>query len=131
MTWLEGIAFEFVTRVDSVGLRRLYPKVRATLLDCGYQLTETVAVMRVLERLVATTIERDAKRLQVQVCVAVDHTEVRVLDRRRLNGRQTLPSEIVPKEYARSSGCTASPTGGITFWAIVDRVSDLDQPRDD
>jgi hypothetical protein len=122
MTSANGAQFEFAVRLDSVGLRRLYPKVRDALLGCGYQLTDTVPVMRVLERLVATSIERDAKRLQVRVRPSGNGTHVEVIDRRRLSPRAGLPSEIVSREVARASGASRTgDRGGLLLWAVVDR----------
>jgi CRISPR/Cas system-associated protein endoribonuclease Cas2 len=115
-------AFEFAVRVDTAGIRRLYPKVRKALLDAGYELTDTVDVMRVLERLIATSMERDAKRLHVCVQVLANGTHVKVIDRRRLDPRASLISDIVSRDIARSSGANlVHAGGGLAFWAMVDR----------
>jgi hypothetical protein len=114
--------FEFAVRLDTAGIRRLYPKVRKALLDAGYVLMETVDVMRVLERLIATSMERDAKRLQVHVQMLENGTRVNVIDRRRLDPRASLISDIVSRDLARSSGANLVRVGGgLEFWAVVDR----------
>jgi hypothetical protein len=129
MTSTDGPQLEFAVRLDSVGLRRLYPKLRDALLGCGYQLTDTVPVMRVLERLVATSVQRDAKRLQVRVRPFGNGTHVEVIDQRRLNPRASLPSEIVSREVARASGANwVGASGGLVLWAIVDRSPGSDTP---
>jgi hypothetical protein len=129
MTSTDGPQLEFAVRLDSVGLRRLYPKVREALLGCGYQLTDTVPVMRVLERLVATSIERDAKRLQVRVHASGNGTRIEVIDRRRLSPHAGLPSEIVSREVARASGASrAGDHEGLLLWAVVDRLPGPDAP---
>jgi hypothetical protein len=129
MTSANGAQFEVVIRLDSVGLRRVYPRVREALIACGYQLTDTVPVIRVLERLVATGIERGAKRLQVRVHVSGNEVHIEVIDRRRLNPRASLPSEIVSRELARASGANPfGAGGGLVLWAIVDRSPHEDTP---
>lgn len=129
MTSVDAALFECAVRLDSVGLRRLYPRVRDALLAAAYQLTDTVDVVRVLERLIATSIERDAKRVLVRVQVAGAGTQVSVIDRRRLNPRESLPSVLVRKDLARASGVNlVGQGGGLMLWAIVDRRSSLDGP---
>jgi len=113
--------FEFAVRLEPAGIRRLYPKVRTALLDAGYELTDTVDVMRVLERLIATSMERDAKRLRVCVHVLENGTHVKVIDRGRLDPRASLISDIVSQDIARSSGANLHAGGGLAFWAVVDR----------
>jgi hypothetical protein len=121
MTPAKDAQLEFTLRLDTAGIRRLYPKVREALLGVGYQLTDTVDVMRVLERLIAASIERDAKRLQVCVHALGNGTQIEVIDRRRVNPRDTLPSEIVPREVARASGASrVGVSGGLVLWALVD-----------
>src|SRR5258708_36992858 len=80
-TW--GGRFEFMLRVDTAGISHLYPKVRKVLLGDGYDLTETVDVMRVLERLIAPSIERGGNRLQVRVHTLAQRTHRKGIDRRR------------------------------------------------
>ena len=122
MTSTNEAEFEFAVRLDTAGIRRLYPKVRKALVDAGYELTDTVDVLRVLERLIATSMERDAKRLQVFVQVLENGTHVKVIDRRRLNPRTSLISDIVSRDIARSSGANfVHAGGGLEFWAVVDR----------
>lgn len=129
MTSTNGSHFEFTLRVETAGISHLYPKVRKALLGVGYQLTETVDVMRVLERLIATSIERDSKRLQVRVHTLPTRTHIKVIDRRRVNPRASLPSDIVTREIARASGARlASGGAGLVLWAIVDRHPVLDGP---
>ena len=124
-----GAQFEFAVRIDTARLRRLYPHVRETLIACGYQLTDTVPVVRVLERLIAKSIERDARRLQVRVHVSGNEAHIEVIDRRRLNPRASLPSEIVSRELARTSGANPfGAGGGLVLWAIVDRSPHVDNP---
>ena len=130
MTSSEGGDVEFVVRVDAVGLRRLYENVRSVLLERGCHLVDAVAVLRVLERLVAVSIDRDAKRLRVCVRVTATCTRVEVIDRRRPNSRTGLPSGVVVSEVARRSGADlVAAGGGVMLWAIVDRVLSTDEPR--
>jgi len=114
--------FEFTVRVNTLGIRDLYLSVRTALLDAGYQPTAVVDVMRVVEHLVGTSVERDTKRLQVRLHAMPSRTHVKAIDRRRLNPREVFPSEVVPRQIARASGARPmTDGGGLTLWAIVDR----------
>jgi hypothetical protein len=124
-----GMQFQFAVRLDSVRLRRVHPKAREALLACGYQLTDTVPVLRVLERLVAASAERDAKRVQVLVRVSENETHIEVVDRRRLSPLAVVPTDLVSRELARSSGASrVGDRGGLVLWAIVDRPPQLGMP---
>jgi hypothetical protein len=116
-------------RVDTAGISHLYPNVRRALLGVGLHLTEVIDVMRVLEQLIAASIERDSKRLQVRVHALPTRTHVKVIDRRRLNPRASLPVEVVPREISRASGARAARDGtGLELWAIVDRHDTVGGP---
>jgi hypothetical protein len=129
MSSATGERFEFSVRVTTAGIGGLYPKVRMALLDVGYQLAETVDVMKALERLIAMSVERDAKRLQVRMHALQRRTHIKVIDRRRLNPQMILPAEIVPREIARASSARPASDGpGLTLWAIVDRLPPSDGP---
>ena len=93
-------------RVDTAGISHLYPNVRKALLGVGLDLTEVLDVMRVLERLIAASIERESKRLQVHVHALPTRTHVKVIDRRRLNPRASLPVEVVPRDMRTRVGRT-------------------------
>jgi hypothetical protein len=122
MTSTNGMHFEFMLRVETAGISHLYPNVRKALLGVGYELTETVDVMRVLERLIATSIDRDSKRLQVRLHALPKRTHIKVIDRRQLAPRAILPSDIASPEIARASGARPVKDGtGLVLWAIVDR----------
>lgn len=124
-----GVQFQFSVRLDSARLRRVYPKAREALLACGYQLTDTVPVLRVLERLIATSLERDAKRVHVHLHVSQNDTHIEVIDRRRLDPLTIVPTDIVSREVARSSGASrVGDRGGLVLWAIVDRSPHLGTP---
>ena len=119
--------FDFTVRVDTSGIRDLYTRARAALLDAGYQPTEVVDVMRVIEHLVGTSVERDSRRLQVRLHALPSRTHVKAIDRRRLDPREVLPSEVVPRQIARASGSRPMRDGaGLTLWAIVDRPTSSD-----
>ena len=128
-TSVNGVHFEFTLRVESAGISHLYANVRKALVSTGYHLTETVDVMRVLERLIATSIDRNSKRLQVRVHALPKRTYIRVIDRRQLNRRVSVLFKIVPRELARKSGSRPVRGGaGLVLWAIVDRRPGSDVP---
>ena len=122
MATTNGTHFEFMLRVETAGISHLYPNVREALVGVGYEMIDTVDVMRVLERLIAASIDRDAKRLQVRVHTLPRRTHIKVIDRRRLNPSAALPCDIASREIARAWG--ARPVrgeAGLELWAIVDR----------
>jgi hypothetical protein len=125
----DGTHFEFMLRVETAGISHLYPNVREALGGVGYELIDTVDVMRVLERLIAASIDRDAKRLQLRVHTLPRRTHIKVIDRRRLHPCATLPSGIVSREIARAWGARPVKGGaGLELWAIVDRRRAPDGP---
>jgi hypothetical protein len=129
MASTNGTHFEFVLRVQTAEISHLYPNVREALVGVGYELTEMVDVMRVLERLIAASIDRDAKRLHVRVHTSPRRTRIKVIDRRRLNPSATLPSDIASREIARTWGARPVKGGaGLELWAIVDRRRAPDGP---
>lgn len=129
MVSTKGAHFEFMLRVETAGLSQLYPEVREALGGVGYELIDTVDVMRVLERLIAASIDRDSKRLQVRVHTLPRRTHIKVIDRRRLNPCATLPSDIASREIARAWGARpVRGSAGLELWAIVDRRRASDGP---